>query len=637
MGIRLKIIRSKGRRYAAIVENFRDPATGRSRSTCIKSYGNLDVLKASNPNIEEELRAEAGRLEKEQAAGIEVDVEQSSNWRHSSSEALSARASLCFPLGEAVLRRTWEDLQLHTLLNRIAYEKQLKFSLDHAVYAMCAGRLTDDKQSKLKCKQRMDDGSIFDYSDISLDNLYESLDLTAARKNRIIKFLNRRIDELYQRRVRIALYDVTTYYFESFTPDELRRQGLSKEHRTAETQVVMGLLIDEDGIPVDYELFPGNTHEMKTILVVVNNFLAVCGLEKITIIADCGLNSAANVMALHEQGSRFIVTQSLKKLKESKLREVLQASEEQWIYSEGQGGNRHRFLETEHVIEVEDTDADGRPVQGADGRKIRHRLRLRMVVNFSHKRYIKDMNDIAKREEKAKELLLQGNSAIDSIKGSRLVYIKKCGLDADGKSTGKAPSRKACNYTYELNTQAIEKQRRTAGYYAFITNIPREEADAATLYGQLRSLWRIENCFRIMKTTLTTRPVFVRRPSHIRGHFMVCYIALILEQLCLKKIKAQVDSSFSTSNLKDFLKAKTYTRVMGSRRSTSIFQKITTTNDETVALYDKIYQCFGIDELKSLESAQNLARKLGISLRFTTRVVPQSRPEAVPDAASAHV
>lgn len=631
MSIRLKIIKNGDKRYAAIVENFRDPATGKSRSTCIKSYGNLDRLKALNPDIEEELKAEAARLEKSMSAREEVEVDQSCYFRYSADDRVTPQASHCFSLGEAILRRKWEELKLQELLNRITSEKKLNYSLDHAAYAMCAGRLTDSKQSKLKCKRQMDDTSLFDYSDISLDNLYESLDMLAAKKNRIVRFLNQRIDEICKRKVRIALYDVTTYYFESFEPDELREQGLSKEHRTAETQVVMGLLIDENGIPVDYELFPGNTHEMKTILLVVNNFLASYGLEKITIIADCGLNSAANVIALHEQGSNFIVTQSLKKLKESKLNEVLNIPLNQWTFpnhkSDKEPESESRFLETDLLIETAVTDENGEPLPG----NIKKQLKLRMVVNFSPKRYVKDLSDIAQKEQKALALLRQGDSAIEKIKGSKVEYIKKCGLDANGNSTGKAPNKKGRSYTYELNTKAIEKQRRTAGYYAFITDISREEADSLTLYGQLRSLWKIENCFRIMKTSLNARPVFVRTASHIKGHFMVCFIALILEQLCLAKIKSQVDSSFSTQRLKEFMQQITFARILGAKRSTCVYQKITTTSDETVALYDQIYECFGIEKFMSLESAQNLSRKLNLTLRFSPRLVPQAKPRPLPE------
>lgn len=633
MGIRFRIIKAKGKRYAAIVENFRDPATGKSRTTCIKSYGNLDVLKAANPNIEEELKEEAARLEKSMSAREEVEADQSNYFRYRSSEKVTAEASRCFPLGEAILRRTWEDLKLHELLSRITTEKKLGYNFDHAVYAMSAGRLTDYKQSKLKCKRMMDESSLFDYSDVSPDNIYDSLELLADKKRRIIKFLNRRIDELCERKVRIALYDVTTCYFESFDRDELRVQGLSKEHRTAETRVVTGLLIDEDGIPLDYELFPGNTHEIRTILKVVNDFLASYGIEKVTIVADCGLNSAANVMALHEQGSNFIVTQSLKKLKESKLNEVLNTPLDQWYFPDRDSGEdpaaQRRFLETDLIIEADATDDAGNHLIGEDGKKIRKKLRVRMVVNFSHKRFLKDRKDIDERENKANSLLKQGPAAIEKIKGSKVEYLKKCGLDANGKSTGKAPSKKDRNYTYELNTQAIEKQRKTAGCYAFITDISKEETDGPTLYGQLRSLWKIENCFRIMKTTLNARPVCVYKPSHIRGHFMMCYLALVLEQLCLKKIKANVDSSFSTAKLKEFLLQISYTRIFGVKRSTSVYQKVTVTSDENVALYDKIYQCFGIEELKSLESAQNLSRKLGLTMRFAPRLVPQANPKDI--------
>lgn len=213
-----------------------------------------------------------------------------------------------------------------------------------------------------------------------------------------------------------------------------------------------------------------------------------------------------------------------------------------------------------------------------------------MVVHFSYKRYKKDMADIKERENKAKAMLKKGDSYVDRAKSGKFEYIKKCGVDENGKSTGKPPAKRDKKYTYELNTKAIEKQRKCAGYYAFITNIPAEEESAHTLYKKLRSLWKIENFFREMKSTLHARPVFVRTEKHIRGHFMMCYLALIIEDLCLKEIKTKLDPSFSSRRLKEFLKEDSFVRILAAQRSTTIFQKLWPNSEEEGRLYDKIYQ-----------------------------------------------
>ena len=628
MAIKYKVVRAKGKRYAAVVNNYRDPATGKSRTTCLKSFGNLDLLLAADPDVEEKLKAEAERTAQDEFKRLN-ELGGKTIIGAMDTEDLAKRTSgtPAFSLSEVIFRRKWEELRLHTIFSRFTTEKKLGYSVDHAAYAMCVVRLADNRQSKIKCWEAMH-GRLFDLSDVSRDNMYECLDVLAKKKRRIINFVNKRIDELYERKINLALYDVTTYYFESFEDDTIRSHGLSKEHRTAETQVVMGLLIDQNGLPIDYELFPGNTHEIKTILKVVNGFLSSYGLEKITIVADCGLNSAGNIMALHDQGSDFIVTQSLRKIKDSELSRVLNAPEEQWCNFEilepgGKKVETHSFLESEHEIVIDETDAEGKPLLDANGQKVKKIMTTRMVVNFSSKRQRKDLHDIADREKKAKELLKKGTSAIDRAKSGKIEFLKKSAVDANGKPTGEAPSKNDKNYVYELNTKAIEKLKKTAGYYAFITSISKEEAGPSKLYKELRSLWQIENCFRVMKSSLDARPVFVRTEQHIRGHFLICYLALIIEELCLKQIKEKVDPAFSTEKLVEFMQVDTYLVVDQIKRSATFYQKIEPkANEET---YNAIYKAFGIGDLYRKETADNLSRKLAVSLRFNPRLMFDSQ------------
>lgn len=138
---------------------------------------------------------------------------------------------------------------------------------------------------------RTRDELLFDFSDLTLDEIYSSLDVLAARKKTIINNLNKNIEAVYSRVKTIAFYDVTIFYFESFDSDELRARGMSKENKSNEVQVVLGLLVDGEGIPINYELFRGNTSEMKTIIDVINDYKTANNLEKVTVVADRGLNS----------------------------------------------------------------------------------------------------------------------------------------------------------------------------------------------------------------------------------------------------------------------------------------------------------------------------------------------------------
>lgn len=163
---------------------------------------------------------------------------------------------------------------------------------------------------------------IFDLQNISLDNIYDSLAAIAKRKDYIIGKLNENLENIYARVKTIAFYDVTTFYFESFDSDELRARGMSKENKTNEVQVVLGLLVDGEGIPINYELFRGNTSEMKTIIEVVNQYRQSNGLDKVTVVADRGLNSTLNLQELSTLGFDYIVAQSIDKLSAKVKEEV---------------------------------------------------------------------------------------------------------------------------------------------------------------------------------------------------------------------------------------------------------------------------------------------------------------------------
>ena len=190
----------------------------------------------------------------------------------------------------------------------------------------------------------------------------------------------------------VALYDCTTFYFESFDSDELRARGMSKENRANEVQVVMGLLVDADGTPLDYELFRGNTSEIKTLLQVVRKHKVNSGLGKVTVVADRGLNCKLNLQHLAEEGFDYIVAQSISRLKKDVKERVL--SEENWEHSE-------RFHED--VFKMKRLDASPDPERDAG-----------ITVTWSLKRHHHDLDVLEELWTKGKELAAKGASAVET-------------------------------------------------------------------------------------------------------------------------------------------------------------------------------------------------------------------------------
>ena len=632
MAFAIRKYEKKGATYIAIVENYRDPSTGKSRTTSVKSYGNLSKLLLNDPDIETKIQQELDELKQNEAKRLEAQQIRALGMRINEIEVSTAyNRTVLF--GEVILRRQWEQLELHKLFSRIRTEKKIPFCVDSAAYCMVAARLASPG-SKKKCYLNSRSG-LFDYSDLSLDDFYDSLDTLAAQKERIISFVNQHIEKLYQRDLSIALYDVTTFYFEAFNEDEIRDHGLSKDRKVAQTQVVLGMMIDTDGVPVDYKLFKGNTHEIGTMLQVLNGYLTQYHIQNVTVVADCGLNCKDNLLKLSEQKHKFIVTQSLRKLSKSLLNEILSKPATAWSFKPGDY-DKWRMLEVEHVISGVKKDDEGECVKDAHGKPIHAELKVRLIVNFSAKRYAKDMDDINKLEEKARKYLAKGDRVIEEGKARRYEFVTKFGIDENGKSTGKPPARNSKNYVYGLNTKLIEERKRVAGYYAFITN--DYQADNAQLYTNLRSLWKIEQCFRVMKTFLEARPVYVRTLKHIQGHFVMCYLALVIERLCVKTLKEKFDPAFSTDELVKFLNGPRLGQILTVRRAPQMLSKLIGSEYDTSdpallqqvgARLDQVMECFGVKALYNCEAAQSIAAKFKVSIKLNPILTIPKSPAKV--------
>lgn len=622
MAIAYRTYKKNGTTYAQIVNNFRDPATGKSRTTSLKSYGSLEKLKAEDPNFEDKIKADLAAMQNNQKQVIEA-IRDKALSKQTRADLNTTSFSLSIKFGEVVLRKKWEQLELDHLFSRIVTESngKINYDLDRVAYCLTSTRISTPS-SKKQC-YLASRCSIFDYHDLTLTNFYECLRVLSDKKSRIVSFINKNIDKIYSRNVSVALYDVTTFYFESFKEDLIRKNGLSKDHKYAETQVVLGLLIDSEGIPIDYQLFPGNTHEIGTLLNVLSGYLKQYGVKDITVIADCGLNSKNNIIKLSNYGKKFIVTQSLRKLNKLILNKILDISNPAiWDYKEDEF-DIWRSREILYSISDIAKDNKGNILVDKNDKKIIEEIQTRLIVNFSAKRYKKDMEDLAKAEEKARKYLSQGDCAIDAGKARKYELISKFAVDEEGKSTGKPPDKNNKKYTYGINEKLISERKKVAGYYAFITN--DMTADKGELYSKLRTLWKIEMCFRIMKTNLEARPVFVRKKEHIEGHFVMCYLALVIERLCIRDLKENYDADFSTQKLIDFMDSLQLTRILGSKLSTSLFNKSLTgvyaaqaqSDTELNAVSERVnrlMECFGVEQLYNCEATQSIARKFNVSI-----------------------
>jgi hypothetical protein len=295
--------------------------------------------------------------------------------------------------------------------------------------------------------------------------------------------------------VSLVLYDVTTLYFEAEHEDELRKVGYSKERRV-DPQVVVGLLVDRGGFPLEIGCFEGNKAETSTILPVVKAFQARHGIKAMVVVADAGMLSASNLTDLDEAGLRFIVGSRVTKAPNDL------ASHFRWhgeAFTHGQVINtltpRHagRKGENDPMLKAEPTWDPGT-----------HPGSWRAVWAYSAKRAARD----------AKTLTLQENRAKAVVAGEKAARTPRFVKTSDGTPT--------------LDQASLARARRLEGLKGYITNIPAELMPAGEVIGSYHDLWQVEASFRMSKTDLRARPIFHHTRNAIEAHLTIVFAALAI-------------------------------------------------------------------------------------------------------------
>jgi transposase len=330
--------------------------------------------------------------------------------------------------------------------------------------------------------------------------MYRALDYLSEKKEDIEAGLFQYNYIRTNKTVDVVFYDVTTVHFESVSTDELRDFGFSKNCKFNEVQVVMGMIIDSEGLPVGYELFKGNTFDGKTMVGALTNIKNRFGINRVIIVADRGLNSKGNLNLIKEAGYGYIMASkvkgSAKGLQEEMLRDVGFADT---IDKNGNLTLRYKVIEHENIFK--------------DENQTLRKLQENIIVSYSPKRAKKDAADRDRLVEKAKKLLENPELIKSSNKRGGKKYINPA-----------RPDKTA----YTLAIDKIEQDAKFDGYYAIQTS--EKTISATEIMEAHHTLWKIEESFRIMKSTLEVRPVFHWSKKRIEGHFVVCFLAFLMER-----------------------------------------------------------------------------------------------------------
>ena len=586
-----------GSTYVYIIDSFRDPISKNPTSTILKRFGNKKKLLAKNPNAMEEVERICKELQQSTEAYEKATQENLGTSPALDEAAFSSKnLSTSYQISVAPYLKLWEELGLRVLFRDIGRNHGYTWDVPTTMFYNIVSRILSPS-SRLNAWQNRN-RHLFDFENIRLEDMYECLDILACRRKKLIRFLNEAIGRLYERDLTVALYDVTTFYFESFTEDNLRSRGMSKEHRTQETQVVLGLLADADGIPLGYELFPGNTSEVRTLLKIVQEFRAQYKLEKVTVIADAGLNQLINIAALEKAGFDYIVGYPPYVKLTLEEQEKLLADDDDW----------KTFASDDDLWRFKSINLEINKTVRPTGRitKKRIELKARCIATYSEQRYNHDIRELNQKWEKANELVSRGKAAVSAASRSGYKSFIRSTLNA-----------------VTTNVELYQKRKKWCGYTALLTNLKEETPQE--VYGLLRQLWRIEENFRVMKTNLRARPVFVWTEDHIRGHFLLNYIGLVMHRLMQKqlrekgleysvKLTTEALSAVKVCPMHSLKKAKSELYCCSIEKAERLLPDGTTETLETVA--KKVLEACGFAPLHELETHSSLMKIFGRSIKL---------------------
>lgn len=609
--LNVQVSKRKKGKYVTIIETYIDPITRKRTSRSVKTYGYIDKELEKDPHYLDKIHEEVRTLRKdlEQAARLREDKEKRIYPTVDAKECQDAyRASPRLIYGDAAIRSLWEELELDKWFRKTRYNAKIPYDLDLAVFYMIACRILNpcSRRRMVKITPRF----FFDYqNNLKLDYLYDALGQIAKRKGTIIRYLTNKTENLLQRDTTLVFYDVTTFYFESFEADALRARGMSKEHRTHETQVVLGLLIDSNGIPIDYEVFKGNTAETRTLMQVVDSYRNNHEKGRVIIVADRGLNSKKNLTEIRMAGCDYIVAHTLQRLKKQKLEEIF--NEEGWHRrcdpKTGEMTWKYKSIAFEQAEQIKKKSENAQDMEGASNNSDKTvEQPPRLIVTWSAKRAFNDLKELDAMWQAAQALLLSGKSAVNSSfrRGSRQ-FLK--------------PQK---NNQYELNRSLFDKKHQFAGYYGVVTSC--QDLTDDQVYDHLRQLWKIEESFRVMKTYLRARPVYVRTEDHIRGHFLICVMALVMERIIQQRAHKN-NLQYSFDYLSELLTVPTVSPIYNARNKERLFLKTGLVMDATPEAHeptltdmatdaDKLMALLGLRRLKTIESMTDIRSRLKVHL-----------------------
>ena len=540
----IECVKNNGVPYLRLAESRYDKNKKRQKKIIIKNLGPLSKFDDGKPDFLKRLR------EKFKNGEIDFDgityqnkvlPKYSYEFDFDMNNPLSN--SIVFKnIGYKFLESVYEDLGISQAVRLLKSRSKVEYDIDGILKMLVFNRILDPK-SKKRC---FEDKNLF-YGQMTttndLNHIYRALSFLAMNSKKIQNRMNTKIKNSSVGRVtNLTYYDVTNYYFETMYGDDdiyeldenneivknekgepiivrkgFRKQGVSKEGKK-EPIVQMGLFIDNNGIHVSHKLFPGNTQDKTTFKNVLENDVDEMELGRIVVVADNGMNTQENKYLIVNKKNGYIVSKSVKK-SWKKMRTWALDNNDYTEIKNAFGDVVFKYKSRINEIEL--------TYKNEDGTKSKKKVKEKEIIYWSKKHYEKEVNQNKKFIEYLETCKEQPDKLKDKERKSQQ-FIKTVDID---KKTGQVihPEK-----VIVFLDEKLKKYKETMGFYCIVTSeIEEEDKEIINRY---HGLSRIEDSFRIIKSDLEGRPIYVRTEEHIKAHFLICFIALTIIRLIQYKI-----------------------------------------------------------------------------------------------------
>ena len=510
--MRVKITKNKNTTHYTIIK---DIYKNNKRTTCVyENLGTLDKIKDRSGDEDpliwlKNYVAELNRKNKEDSLPVII--------RKSPNKLIEKNVQNSFNVGYLFLQDIYYKLKLNKICTTITEQHQFKFDFNNILENLIYSRIIFPA-SKLKTIELSK--KFLEQPNFQYHHLERALPIICENMDFIQSELYKNSNKYMPRNNKILYYDCTNFYFEIEQEDGLKQYGKSKENRPNPI-VQMGLFMDGNGIPLAFNITPGNTNEQITLQPLEEKIIKDFELSEFVVCTDAGLASKANRKFNDKNNRKFVTTQSLKKLKEYLKLEALNLTKGWHLPNETKTYNISKLRTDEKLIKkYKDTVFYKERWIKENG------LEQRLIITYSVK-YQEYQKNIRNNQINRALKIIESNP--DKLKKPKQNdpkrFIKTTNITDDGELADKS--------IYSINQSVIDEEAKYDGLYAVCTNLEDSVEEIIKLNHRR---WEIEESFRIMKTDFKSRPVYHTKDEMIKGHFTICYLALVIYRYLEKRL-----------------------------------------------------------------------------------------------------